>query len=76
MTVTATCRSDVRRKALDDIAPGCATQQVARKETDRYKVTVEAQGKLQIFAFDSAGWVKAATPESDSIGIMESQHTW
>jgi len=89
VTVAATCRADVRKMALAAITPGCATKQVIRQKTNHYKATVEAQGKeLQIIAFDSAGcpapttlvylerWIKAATPEPDSNGIFESQHSW
>ena len=74
---------------FDAIEPGCATRAVFAKKTAHYQKDVEKIGKeLQIIAFDSAGcpapqtrkylerWIKAATPESDDSGIMESQHGW
>ena len=89
VTVAATCRAAVRGMNFDAIEPGCATRAVFAKKTAHYQKDVEKIGKeLQIIAFDSAGcpapqtrkylerWIKAATPESDDSGIMESQHGW
>jgi hypothetical protein len=75
--------------ALDDITPGISTKGAVKRKLDRNLAPAEAQGKkLQIIAFDSAGcpapstrtdlacWSKAATPEPDNEGILESEHIW
>jgi hypothetical protein len=82
VTVTATCRAQVRNTALDDITPGIATKDAVQRKLDHYLNSVEAQGKkLQSIAFDSAGCParsriahRPAPTESSSEGL-ESEHT-
>ena len=44
VTVAATCRADVRKMALTEITPGCATKQVIRQKTNHYKTTAGRRG--------------------------------
>lgn len=89
VTVASTSRADMKKRAVEKIEAGCATESAFKEKTQHYKQRVEAQSReLQIIAFDSAGcphpstrtylerWIKAATIEPDEWGIMTSQHAW